>query len=232
MFIIHDTLSQLTRLFLATSCPLCDRSTGEVLCTTCTHQIVKFHTAKATASPRHFSHTDNTLTVLAWGPYHGLLRQALTLLKYGGQAELGVWLGFQLGNYWLTRHTLRSWQQALVVPIPLHRERRLQRGYNQAELIAKGFCRATGLSFAPYGLIRTKSTCAMHSLGVKERKTNLNGAFQLGTKLSSTSRPILLIDDIYTTGSTALAATSVLEKADYTVLGIATVARALFDSST
>lgn len=229
MSIIHNTLSQLTQLFLANTCPLCERSTGEVLCQACCHQMVSCHTAKTKLSPRQFPQSNNnTLTVLTWGKYHGLLKQALTLLKYGHQAELGIWLGVQLGNYWRTCQTLSTWQHAVVVPIPLHRERQLQRGYNQAELIAKGFCRATGLSLAPHGLIRTKRTLAMHSLGVQERKANLHGAFQIGKNLPSTSRPILLIDDIYTTGSTALAATVVLRTAGYTDIGITAVAQSFF----
>ena len=194
--------------------------------------MVSCHRTSAKISPQQLPHTDNnTLTVLAWAQYRGLLKQALTSLKYGNQSELGIWLGIQLGNYWRTCHTLSSWEKAVVVPIPLHHERQVQRGYNQAELIAQGFCRATGLSFAPYGLMRTKRTLAMHSLGIQERKANLNGAFQVGKKLPATSKPILLIDDIYTTGSTALAAATVLRTAGYTTAGITTVAQAFFASN-
>ncbi len=178
--------------------------------------------------PQESQPDNNTLTVFTWRQYQGVLKQALALLKYGNQAELGIWLGLQLGNYWRTRHTNPPFQQATVIPIPLHYRRQQQRGYNQAALIAKGFCRATGLSYADHSLIRTKETHAMHSLGIRERQDNLNGAFQLGPKLPPTSKPILLIDDIYTTGSTALTATSVLRKAGYTVPAIMTVARAVF----
>ncbi|MEM6251418.1 MAG: ComF family protein [Cyanobacteria bacterium P01_D01_bin.156] len=226
---LQEVLGPFTRLFLANTCPLCDRSTGEVLCQSCHGQMLSSLWPVATlADPRMKVPPTTDFNLFAWGAYSGLLKQALALLKYGNKPELGIWLGVQLGAQWYEHYGATLRHKPLMIPIPLHRERQQQRGYNQASLIAKGFCRATGLRYIPNGLIRKKNTCAMHSLGVAERKANLWGAFQLGTSLPKPSRPIWLIDDIYTTGSTALAATVVLRQAGYNVLGMITVARAMF----
>ena len=228
-------LSQLTRVFLATPCLLCQRSTAALLCDSCYRQMCACRWSSSSSDDlthgvvshqRVFKQTETSLSVFAWGRYQGVLKQLLALLKYRDQAELGVWLGCQLGQQWQASCPQSS-LRPLVVPIPLHSERLRQRGYNQAALIAKGFCRVTGLPLAEHGLIRVKATNTMHCLGLNERQANLVGAFRLGKELSPGQRPILLIDDIYTTGTTAKIAADLLTQAGYSVLGIAIVAQAV-----
>lgn len=225
MSIISSTLSHLTKLFLSANCPLCQRSASKVLCSACHQQLLGCRqSAHGNGQPKPIQQR-NTLDIFAWGHYQGLLKQALTQLKYGDQAELGLWLGLELGNYWRKHPASHRLQQASVVPIPLHQQRHQQRGYNQAALIAKGVCKATGLHFAEHGLMRTKNTQAMYSLGVEARQTNLHKAFRLGPKPPSPSKPIILIDDIYTTGTTALTAAETLRTEGYRVPAIMAVAQ-------
>lgn len=212
-------LQQLTHLFLAKRCPLCDRSAADILCRTCSLQLMdcQLTTAKSVTT---------SIPLFAWGEYRGALKQALARLKYHHQADLGFWLGCQLGKTW--QHHSNLYAQPAIIPIPLHQQRLQQRGYNQAALIAKGFCRATGLELLEHGLIRIKATQAMHSLGIQDRQTNLQQAFRLGSQRPSEGQPVLLLDDIYTTGTTALTAAETLRQAGYPVVGMATVARTIF----
>lgn len=230
---LPQVLRQLTNIFLKAPCPLCHRSAIEVLCADCHRQLLACQWSDSmrgnTLSLGGLAPSENALPVLSWGVYRGVLKQTLALLKYGQQADLGIWLGYQLGKHWQTSRFSHA-QNPVVVPIPLHTTRLQQRGYNQAALIAQGFCRVTGCSLAEHALIRTKATNAMHSLGAHERQANLTGAFQLGTQLPSRLRPILFIDDIYTTGTTARAAVVPLAKAGYSIIGITTVAQAVFAS--
>lgn len=171
-----------------------------------------------------------TLSVFPWGRYDGVLKQALALIKYDNQASLGFWLGCQLGLRWKQqkRPDKHGQKPPVVIPIPLHSQRLKQRGYNQAAVIAQGFCRATGFSLAEHGLIRTKATVAMHGLGAQARCKNLTNAFHLGKGLPVKGVPILLLDDIYTTGSTVHAASVPLIEKGHTVAGVTAVARAVF----
>ena len=234
---LSRSLRRLTQVFLTVACPLCQRPASSILCTDCHRQLqtcqwlgsTQGNAAQNTSAHGLTLPDGSALSVLAWGRYQGVLKQVLALLKYGDQTELGLCLGHLLGQHWQTsQHPVAYRQLPVIVPIPLHEKRRQQRGYNQAALIAAGFCRVTGLSLVEHGLVRIKATEAMHGLGVNARQTNLAGAFRLGTGLPSTSRQILLIDDIYTTGTTAQAAVIPLIQAGYTVAGIATVARAVF----
>lgn len=229
-------LRRFTQVFLTTPCPLCQRLATALLCDGCYRQILtcqwtgpqQDRLGLRVASPST-STKGAALSVFSWGKYTGTLKQSLSLLKYGNQAELGVWLGCQLGQQW--RAHGRCDRKTVVVPIPLYRQRLRQRGYNQAALIAQGFCRITRLPIAEHGLTRIKATEAMHSLGRHERQTNLAGAFQLGKGLMPPSRSaVLLVDDIYTTGSTCNAAAIPLIQAGYSIMGIATVAQAVLSS--
>ncbi|MBX2864239.1 MAG: ComF family protein [Leptolyngbyaceae cyanobacterium MAG.088] len=230
-------LGQLTQFFLVTPCPLCQRPASPLLCDGCYRQMLacqwkgstQNHLIRDGVSQTTLADRD-VLSVFSWGKYTGVLKQLLALLKYGNQAELGIWLGCQLGQQWRVKKPQKARYRPVVVPIPLHRQRLKQRGYNQAALIAQGFCRATGLPLAEHGLVRIKATNAMHSLSKQDRQTNLMGAFQLGQSLPHKSRPILLIDDIYTTGTTAKTAILSLMQAGYSIMGVATVAQAVLSS--
>ncbi len=119
-----------------------------------------------------------------------------------------------------------------VVPIPLFHEKLKSRGYNQAALIAEAF--ATGLDYPYYPnlLIRHRSTQAQFELGGHDRSANLAAAFTLGKQphpLFSRSAPIILVDDIYTTGATIRSAAQTLMDAKFQVWGSAVAARPTFN---
>ena len=103
-----------------------------------------------------------------------------------------------------------------VVPVPLHRSRRNERGYNQAELLAKRLAKRLRVPMWPRALKRTRKTTAQKYLGGRERQRNLESVFALGRSPWGTGsnwlehKTILLVDDIYTTGGTAEACTRVL----------------------
>lgn len=227
-----STLQQLTQLFLTSLCPLCQRPASAVLCTACHRQLLHYRwTGAMQGNALGLACSKNTApNVFPWGKYDGVLKQALALVKYDNQTSLGFWLGCQLGQHWKQHKFLSTCggKAPVVIPIPLHHQRFKKRGYNQAAIMAQGFCRATGFSLAEYGLIRTKATVAMHGLSPQDRRQNLTNAFQLGKALPAKGTPILLLDDIYTTGSTIHSASMPLMQAGHTIFGITTVARAVF----
>jgi len=108
----------------------------------------------------------------------------------------------------------------------MHARKRQQRGFDQAELLARSFCRQSGLPLQAAGLRRAKATAPQFGLRRSERVRNLQGAFALGARWHRRPPPgpILLIDDIYTTGTTARAAAECLQAAGIRPCGIAAVA--------
>ena len=126
-------------------------------------------------------------------------------IKYHGNVDAGRHFGRMLG-----RRLASSAQYAdvdLVVPVPLHWTRRWKRGYNQPEAIASGVAEAMGVPLRTDVLMRVQRTMTQTKVSVSEKAENVLGAFAVcEDKVASDSyRHILLIDDIFTTGSTLYA---------------------------
>ncbi len=114
----------------------------------------------------------------------------------------------------------------MAVPIPLHGDRQQQRGYNQAELIARSFCEVTGMPLQANGLTRTQPTTAQYGLSRLERYQNLSNVFQVGAALQKhpNQKDIVLVDDIFTTGATLKSAANTLQQEGFRVVALLTVA--------
>jgi ComF family protein len=195
--------------FLKPNCPLCDRPTPTTLCIYCDRQLQ----SEQISDPLQ----NTTPFILAGGNYSGTLKRAITQCKYHNHPQLGYYLGELLAKTWLANPPYNS--QIIAIPIPLHPDKQRQRGFNQAELIAKGFCRHTGIKLNQ-SLLRVKSTEAQFQLNPTDRQQNLSDAFALKPAHKLQGRSIILIDDIYTTGATISAASQPLQNASVNVVGI------------
>ena len=153
-------------------------------------------------------------TVIALGSYEGTLRRAILALKYANRPDVGLALGLVLA-------AKASEAGELLVPVPLHRSRLRQRGYNQAEVIARAVRRGCAglavrreLDFVPGALVRSKVTAMQSSLDQTERERNVTGAFVPGPDAWRVAgATVVLIDDVVTTGATLSACARVLHEA-------------------
>ncbi|MGZ7107089.1 MAG: ComF family protein [Candidatus Angelobacter sp.] len=123
--------------------------------------------------------------------------------------------------------------EMLIVPVPLHRSKSKQRGFNQARAIARYAIDelrkshpAWHLTLAPSTLMRLRSTESQAGLTPRQRRLNVRGAFNVSNHSAVKDRHILLIDDILTSGATARAATRSLIRAGAASVCVATLARA------
>mgnify|MGYP000007800608 FL=1 len=107
---------------------------------------------------------------------------------------------------------IRRWGIQAIIPIPLHRSKMRKRGYNQAELLAKQLSECMGIPMEKDVLYRIKKTRPLKEMNGEQRHRNLKGAFAV-SKSWNPRQNILLIDDIYTTGSTIERAAGILKKA-------------------
>ena len=114
----------------------------------------------------------------------------------------------------------------LVVPIPLHRKKLKERGFNQAELLARVVATHFNLKLVKNSLERVKATKSQTSLSKKKRLENIKGVFQFRNKDEFREKKVLLVDDVYTTGTTIREATKVLKKARAREVYVFTLARA------
>jgi ComF family protein len=119
-----------------------------------------------------------------------------------------------------------GWTVDLVLPIPLGRKRMHERGYNQADLLARPFALATGLSYSSRSVWRERETASQVGLGAAQRLENVAGAFKADPKQVS-GRRVLMIDDVATTGATISACASALLAAGALDVWGLTLARAV-----
>lgn len=131
-------------------------------------------------------------------PYE-YIRLSLYRFKYGGRREYASFYGRQMA--YKMEEKRRQWKPEALLPVPLHKRKQKKRGYNQAELIARELSRYWNIPVITNLVVRCKNTRPMKEIVGTDRQNNLKKAFKLGTndvKLNT----IIIIDDIYTTGST------------------------------
>ncbi|MCC5904943.1 MAG: ComF family protein [Balneolaceae bacterium] len=161
----------------------------------------------------------------------GYLQKLLHDLKYHHLKGVGVELGECLGRAFLNNldSSIReefALVKPLLVPVPLYKSRQRKRGYNQARAMAEGVARVTSWPVSREGLIiRKKNTKTQTGLNSHERENNLSGAFEVTDSAELQDKFLILIDDVFTTGSTTFeVAKTVLN--DEEKAGILTVAKA------
>jgi ComF family protein len=168
---------------------------------------------------------------VAYGTYDNEIRELLHQLKFDGQRRLSEEiLGEQLAAA-VKRLELPA-VELVVVPVPLFRARQRERGFNQAELLARAMVKSLRrersqwqLSLRP-ALERVKDTRPLYRLDPRQRRRNLKGAFRIADREAIRGHDVLLIDDIMTTGATARECSAVLLRAGAAKVWVATVARA------
>ena len=159
----------------------------------------------------------------SYAPYDGAMVRAITLLKYSSVAPLGDWFGIRLAE--LVAEQLELSDADVMVPVPLHATRLRERGYNQAELIARPLAKRLGLPLEPLLLVRTKPRPDKLKLSSKERWRIVRGAYGMQEGSQVDKLRVILVDDVFTTGATLDACARVLRKAGASRIVGVTVAR-------
>lgn len=189
-------------------CPCCgqvfaSREGGDRLCGECAAQPPPFARARAAAL------------------YQGPVATAIKRFKFNGQMTM-----LPLLQSWLKRPGCRELAAAadLLLPVPLHPRRLKGRGFNQSWLLAQGF-RGDRAALGREVLIRVRETAPQVGLKPRERRENVRGAFAVSQPDKVQGKNVLLIDDLFTTGSTARECALALSRAGAARVEVLTVAR-------
>jgi ComF family protein len=159
------------------------------------------------------------------GPYAGRLRDAILLLKNASGEGLADLLGELWACHLETR--LRDLKAEVIVPVPLHWRRRLKRGYNQSEVLARALADRLRLPCRPRWLRRVRNTPPqVEQPSQAARRENVQNAFAAPGRAELSGKTILLVDDILTSGSTANEAARCLRAAGAARILVAVLARA------
>ena len=141
--------------------------------------------------------------------YKGAIKQTMYRFKYSNKREYAIYFAREaVCKYgaWMKEKQIQA-----IIPVPMYKYKERKRGYNQAKTFAKALSELTGVPVVEDMVIRVKDTRPLKSLNAVERKNNLKNAFQNGKSIVQYTH-ILVVDDIYTTGSTAQAVAEELIK--------------------
>ena len=167
----------------------------------------------------------------AYGNYASGLRDLIHLLKYQQVRPAANVLGRMLAEAVAGLEAEIPVGALIIVPVPLHAHKRSQRGFNQAELIAraalKQLARPDRFQLSTGVLVRRRETGSQIGLTRHQRRENLRGAFGVTDARQVLKRHVLLVDDVFTTGTTAAECARVLHRAGAAQVWVATVARTL-----
>lgn len=206
-----------------------DLAEGEsVICTSCLYHIPR---------TRYWFEAENPVAKIFWGRVlvenacsffffakGSRYRKLLHHLKYNGKREVGFVLGKEFGNELSKVDFYKSID--FIVPVPLHPKRLKQRGYNQAEEIAKGLKESMGIPISTDNLIRAEYTETQTRKTRTERVKNVSKAFKLDNPEAFKGKHVLIVDDVVTTGATLEECASTVLKAENVKVSIATLAYA------
>lgn len=192
----HRAAAAVLDYLMPSRCAGC-RAPGAPLCRACADEIGQLPAIARQAR-------GGLPPAVALGACSGLLRAAILALKFRRARTIGRFLGNSLA-------TIVPWEVDMVVPVPLHPLRERERGYNQAGEIASGLARIARIPIVVNALVRVRVTAPQTSLDLISRSVNVHGAFASGSGAALIGgRRILLVDDVITTGATALACAEVL----------------------
>ena len=139
--------------------------------------------------------------------YGDLSRSIAIRLKYGRKVALARTMARYMAPL------VRGDEEAILVPVPLHRGRLWQRGFNQSALVARELGKATGHRSELRVLKRVKPTPALKGMSLRQRRKVVAGAFAVDESAELEGRTVVLVDDVLTTGSTANACARALKRA-------------------
>jgi len=216
---------RLTDLLYPRRCPLCHEVVmpkGEWICPACRGKFAYIREpvcrrcGKEILSPEGEYCFDCTQQEKAFDGaaallhYNEIAKASIQRFKYGGSREYADFYIAEL----LRRHgdLVRSWRPQLVLPVPIHKSRLRTRGFNQAEDLAIRIAESLEVPIRSDILLRTRKTKDQKGLNARERRRNLEQALTVRVSLEGV-HSVLLIDDVYTTGSTLQACARVLKLA-------------------
>lgn len=215
---MNKLLRYILHLFFPNRCPFCRNciSVDEHCCADCSEEFVAAEGIFMTNCREAGSHYD---TVVSPFSYEGKASQAVKDLKFYGWEQHAEHLGYYLYQS-LIAHDVSQFD--IVGYVPMQKKKQRKRGFNQAKRLAKVISKLSGKPLTD-SLVKIRETEEQHTLSEKKRRANLKGAFRVEDASEIEDKTVLLIDDVFTTGSTANECAKILRKSGAANITVATV---------
>lgn len=155
--------------------------------------------------------------------YDGIMREKILQYKFHDKTYLYKMFSKIITNNQKIYEKIKDYD--IIIPVPIHKKRKIERGYNQCELIAKNISIKCNLSLNTTSLQKEKNTVAQSTLSKQDREENIRNAYICRNKELIRNKNILIFDDVYTTGNTVNECSKALKNAGVNNIGVFTIAK-------
>lgn len=218
-------LGKIADIFFPRVCPVCGKVPGgrEMICDECRADVKIIREPKCIKCGRALNSGENIYCRdcknrrhffdkgVSLFEYSGEIQKSVYRFKYDNSREYADYYGMKSAQVY--EKTFKRWGIDIIIPVPMYKKKELKRGYNQAEVFAGKVAYYTDIPVDTKCLIRRKSTLPQKGLNDEMRRLNLSGAFAVDTTRAAKYERVLIVDDIYTTGSTIDACAKLLKSA-------------------
>lgn len=198
------------------TCLLCgERTEGDrQICTSCWDGFLDTLNLCFQRDKKDFHHLTGEIffneVVTCWA-YTPEIEKLIHRVKYQRGKKLTILLGRTAGKS--LQQVFKGWDDTLIIPVPLHRVRQRERGYNQSELLCQGLATHIPVPISSDLLFRRRNTPSQTKLTAQARHENVKDAFTIRQPDRLAGKRIILVDDVLTTGATMNSCASCLRKA-------------------
>ena len=214
---------KILNLIYPQTCGICGKIATNSLCKKCEIELKKQEESQIIGNNKEEIENKNFDELIYIFKYEGQIRKLILDYKFNEKSYLYLtFVNFLLKNKKIFEK-IKNYDT--IIPVPISKKRNKTRGYNQSLLIAKEIAQQTNLELVNNCLIKTKNIIEQSKLNKEDRTKNIQGVYELKNKKMIENKKILLIDDIYTTGSTVNECSKILRKGNPSKIGILVLAK-------
>lgn len=218
IFIIQE---KITNLIYPQTCGICGKIATKSICPKCNRELKK--QAEINILTKNEIESKYFSELIYIFKYEGQIRQLIIDYKFNEKSYMyKTFVNFLLNNKKIFEN-IKKYDK--IIPVPISKKRNKERGYNQSLLIVEEIANKTNLELMNNCLIKTKNIIEQSKLNKEDRQQNIKGVYSIQNKKIITNKKILLIDDIYTTGSTVNECSRILQQANPKKIGVLVLAK-------
>ena len=217
---MNNIINDILNLVYPPVCGFCGNIYENYICKKCIVKIKQYEIENKKNYNNKKMYFDEFYSIFK---YEGIIRDTLIKYKFQNKAYLYKTFSKIILNNKKICGILKKYD--IIIPVPIHKKRKHQRGYNQTELIAREIANNTNLQLENKVLFKQKNVISQSELSKIDRKENIKNAFMIQNIEKIKNKKVIIFDDIYTTGSTVNECARVLKKAGTSFIGVLTFSK-------
>ena len=216
----REMLETIKNLIYPPKCGICGKLNKKYLCRECKKKLERYAICEILENRNPYIFFDEQISIFS---YKSLIRNEILSFKFGEASYLyKTFVNFLIKNQKVFQK-IKSYD--IIIPVPISKKRKRERGYNQSLLIAREISKNTNIEIAQNCLYKTKNTIEQSKLNREEREKNVQNVYTIKNEQILENKKILLIDDILTTGNTLNSCSKELKKGKPDKIGVLVLAK-------